>query len=257
IRRAKRAARGVYWVGKFLAYYVPKFFVWYVPKHAVVLPVVRRVKWLYARRAELPRLVVDGLKRLWEGVRSLPGDLWGFVRRIPPFVKTLAVSIRDDIVATIKGIPKAARIAALWGWNGVKILVGVIGKIFDRLFSFLHTVLLAVGTFFRNVTLKNVWDGFVAFVHAVVVEGPRKLWHWMRKFGDVSIEMLKAMWGFWGELLGFLFWSLVKIFAYVPVQLWKILASMLESIGYGGKEILIWINPKRSDGLQYTIVPSE
>ncbi|TRX92367.1 hypothetical protein FHL15_006753 [Xylaria flabelliformis] len=243
--RAKRAAEGIYEFVKVFTYHVPRFFVWSVPKHVVVLPIVRQIKWLHAHRAELPRLVIDGLKRFWEGVKAFPRDVWDVLKRIPPFMKELAEFIRDTIVATIKGIPKAARIAALWVWNGIKTLMGVIGSAFDRLFSFLHTALVAIGTFFRNITLKNVWDGFVAFAHAVVVEGPRKLWQWMRKFKNVSIKMLKAMWGCFGEFLGFLFWGLVAVITYVPRKLWEILVSMLRSIGYGGKEVMIWINPKR------------
>ncbi|KAI0182328.1 hypothetical protein EV127DRAFT_449779 [Xylaria flabelliformis] len=245
MRHAKRAAEGIYEFVKVFTYHIPRFFVWSVPKHVVVLPVVRSIKWLHAHRAELPRLVLDGLKRFWEGVKAFPKDVWDFLKRIPPFMKKVAVFIRDTIVETIKGIPKAARIAALWVWNGIKTLMGVIGSAFNRLFSFLHTALLAIGTFFRNITLKNVWDGFVAFAHAVVVEGPRKLWQWMRKFKNVSIRMLKAMWGCFGEILGFLFWGLLAVLAYVPRKLWEILVMMLRSIGYGGQEVMIWINPKR------------
>ncbi|KAI1737369.1 hypothetical protein F4680DRAFT_211814 [Xylaria scruposa] len=245
MRRAKRAAEGVYEFVKFFVYRVPKFFVWTIPKHVVVLPVVRRVKWLYAHRAELPRLVMDGLKTFWEGVKAFPGKAWDFLKRIPPLMKEVAELIRDGIVGTIKGVPKAARIAALWVWNGVKTLMGVIGSAFDRLFSFLHTFLAAIGTFFKNITLKNVRDGFVAFVHAVFVEGPKKLWQWVLKFEDVSIKILKAMWGCFGEILGYMFWGLAATLIFVPKKLWEILVSMLRSIGYGGKEVMIWINPKR------------
>ncbi|KAI0553153.1 ankyrin repeat-containing domain protein [Xylaria curta] len=245
MQRAKRAAEGIYEFVKIFVYRVPRFFVWSIPKHVVVLPVVRRIKWLHAHRAELPRILMDGLKRFWEGVKAFPMKAWDFLKRIPPILKEVAELIRDGIVATIKGIPKAARIAALWAWNGIKTLMGVVGNAFDRLFSFLHTVLAAVGTFFRNITLKNVRDGFVAFVHVVFVEGPRKLWQWMLKFEDVSIKILKAMWGCFGEILGFMFWGLAATLIYVPKKLWEILVSMLGSIGYGGKEVMIWINPKR------------
>jgi hypothetical protein len=243
--RAKRAAVGAYEFVKFFTYRVPKFFVWSVPKHVVVLPVVRRIKWLHAHRAELPRLVADGLKRFWDGVKAFPGHVWDFLKRIPPFTKDLAKFIHDVVVATMKAIPKATIVAALWGWNGIKTLVGAIGSASGRLFSFLHTVLVAVGTFFRTVTLKNVRDGFVAFLHAVVVEGPKRLWHWMREFGDVFIKILRTMWGCTGEILGWIVRGLVAALTYVPRKLWEILVSMLKSIGYGGKEVMIWINPKR------------
>ncbi|KAI0440914.1 hypothetical protein F4803DRAFT_444999 [Xylaria telfairii] len=234
MRRARRAAHGIYEAGVFVGYRVPKFLLWSVPKHAVVLPVARWAKWLYTHRAELPRLVAAGLRRLWAGLKALPGD-----------VVELAKLLRDVVVATVKGVPKALGILAKWVGKGLLILLGVVWLSFDRLFSLLHTVGVAVGTFFRKVTLKNVWDGFVAFVHAVVVEGPKRLWLWMRKFGSKAIEMLEAVWGWFGELLGWIFWSLVKALTYVPRKLWEILASMLRSLGYGGKEVMIWINPKR------------
>ncbi|KAI3328724.1 hypothetical protein F4824DRAFT_506195 [Ustulina deusta] len=60
---------------------------------------------------------------------------------------------------------------------GYRSLRGLLVGGFDRLFSFLHTALVAAGAFFKDVTLENVWEGFVAFVHAVGVEGPRRLYH--------------------------------------------------------------------------------
>ncbi|KAH8164612.1 hypothetical protein CIB48_g3640 [Xylaria polymorpha] len=77
MRRAKRAAHGLYEVGVFVTYRLPRFLLWSVPKHVVVLPVVRRVKWLYAHRAELPRLVAEGV----EEERYVEGCL-GWVRGV-------------------------------------------------------------------------------------------------------------------------------------------------------------------------------
>ncbi|KAI0908873.1 hypothetical protein F4823DRAFT_465437 [Ustulina deusta] len=57
--------------------------------------------------------------------------------------------------------------------------------------------------------------------------------------------MLEAMWGCLGEFLRWLFWGLAKALAYVPRKLWEILASVFDSLGHGGQEVMIWINPKR------------
>ncbi|KAI0421002.1 hypothetical protein F5X98DRAFT_313622 [Xylaria grammica] len=241
MRRAKRAARGIYRTVEVVAFHIPKLFVWTLPKHVIVLPIVNRVKWLYQHRGELPRLVADALKRSWRALRKFPGDVWDVLKRIPGAVRSLTRAV----VAMIWGIPRAVEIAALWIWSGIQALAGALGRVFNRLFSFLHTAIVAVGTFFRNITLKNVWDGFVTFVHAVIVEGPKRLWHWICRLPDVTVRMLEAIWGFIGELLGWLFWGLIKALIYVPRKLWEILASVFNSVGHGGKEVMIWINPKR------------
>ncbi|KAI0535446.1 hypothetical protein GGR58DRAFT_441380 [Xylaria digitata] len=241
MRRAKHAAEGIYDFAEFVAFRVPKFFVWTIPKHAVVLPIAKHVRWLYRHRAELPRLVADALKRSWKALRGFPAEVWEVLREIPGFVKWLA----RVAAVTIRRSPEAIKIAALWIWNGIRSLAGAVGTVFNRLFSFLHTVLVAVGTFFKNVTLRNVWDGFVAFMHAVGVEGPKRLWSWVRRIPDVTVKMLEALWGWVGELLGWLFWGLARAFIYVPKKMWEILASVFNSVGHGGKEVMIWINPKR------------
>ncbi|KAI0483687.1 hypothetical protein F4859DRAFT_529026 [Xylaria cf. heliscus] len=230
MRRAARAGKALYEAGR--------FFVWTLPKHAVVLPVVRWLRWLHAHHAELVSIVTDALKKL-------PGRVWRFLKWIPPLVKELGEILRDTAVATVKGIPKAAKTVASWVWNGVVVFVGVVWWGVDRLFSFLHTAAVAVGTFFKSATLRNVWDGFVAFLHAVFVEGPGRVWVWMRKFGGVAVDGLIAMWGWVGEALGWVFRGLVKAVTYVPRKLWEILVSMARSIGYGGEEVMIWFNPKR------------
>ncbi|KAI1131104.1 hypothetical protein F5Y10DRAFT_234258 [Nemania abortiva] len=245
MRRVKRAVKGLGYVTEFFLYSLPKLFLWMIPKHVVVLPVARRVKWLYRHRAELPRIVINGLKKLWAGVKKLPKGLWEFLKGTARFMVRLVDFIIDVVIATITGLPKATRLAALWMWSGVKTLLRAVAWVFDRLFSFLHTAVMALVTFFKTVTLRNVWDGFVAFVRAVLVDGPKKLGLWLGKFGHTVMRMLKALWGDLGELLGWLFWALVKVAMFVPKRLGEIIVGVLKSAGYGGKEVLIWINPKR------------
>jgi hypothetical protein len=245
MRRAKRAVKGIYGFCAIVFFEIPKFFVWALPKHVVVLPVVRRVRWLRAHSAELPRLVADGVKRFWCWLKQLPRAVWGVLKEVPGLLNELG----KFVLTTIKGVPKATKIALLWMWDGFKTLGAAVGNVFGRLFSLLHTAAVAIWTFFRNITLRNIWDGFVAFIRALVVDGPKKLWGWMRRFKDVVTDMLGALWGVIGKFLGWVLWgigkSVVAAFTYLPRKLWEILASVLNSVGYGAKEVMIWINPKR------------
>ncbi|KAI8631108.1 hypothetical protein F5Y19DRAFT_482985 [Xylariaceae sp. FL1651] len=237
-RRAKRAAKGLYKFSKFFVFDAPKFLAWTVPKEVVVVPAVNGSKWLYLHRAELPRLLAEWLGRVGARIKKLPRGAWDFAKELVEF-------IWDAGWATIKGLPKALKIALIWLGNGMKTLGKVIGKVLERLFSFLHTALVAIATFLKKITIKNVWEGFVAFIRAMVVEGPKKLWAWVCKFAEVSLDMMEAMWGCMGWLLGALLWAFVGVLIYVPRKLWEILASMGNSARHGVKEVMIWINPKR------------
>ncbi|KAI1429735.1 hypothetical protein F5Y12DRAFT_795267 [Xylaria sp. FL1777] len=234
LRRARGAVEGIATFAELVGYQAPKFFFWTLPKHLVVLPVAKRVRWLWRHRGELPRLVAERLRRFWGAVREFPRNVWDFARRVPALVRRF-----------LSGVYDALGVAAGWVWRGMRVLAGAVFGGFDRLFSALHTLVVAVGTFFKNATLKDVWDGFVAFLRAVGVDGPKKLWRWLRGLGDVIMNMLEVMWGDVGQVLGWISWGLFRAVVYLPRKLWEILASMFNSIGHGGEEVLIWINPKR------------
>jgi hypothetical protein len=67
VRRMKAAAIGILVFGKVVMYEIPKFFVWTVPKHLLVLPVVRRVKWLHAHRVEVWETIAENMNMYGSG----------------------------------------------------------------------------------------------------------------------------------------------------------------------------------------------
>jgi hypothetical protein len=161
--------------------------------------------------------------------------VWKLVKAIPKAIKHGAVRFWG----VVKGIPTALKIVAQWLWSGLKTVGHGIASIIGRLFSLLHTVFSKVLLFFRNLTLKNVWNGFHALLHTMLVEVPLKLWSWVEQFGEVSGKVMVALFGTLGLMEGFL-WLIV----YVPKTL-VILSSFGESIIKAWVELLVWINPKR------------
>jgi hypothetical protein len=241
MKRIKRAVRGMYEFFRVILYEVPRFFLWSIPKHAIVLPLVRGAKWLHKHRAALPQMILAGLKAIGRRLKEFPFKVWRVIKEIPSAIKEFAKFIWQGI----KRLPKALKIALLWVWSGIKRIGTSISNIFTRLFSFLHTVFAAIASFFRNITLKDVWDGLVALLRAIVVEAPKKIWEWLCKFERMTLKMFEALWGCTGWLLWMLLRSIVELFIYLPKKLVEILLSCGMSIQGGCREILIWIDPKR------------
>jgi hypothetical protein len=234
MRRVKRATRSIYNFCKVLLWYVPTFFLWDVPRDLIVTPTIRGVKWLKDHHKEVPGIVAAWLKKI-------PKKVWHVLKKIP-------VTIKDILQNTwlfIKAIPKAGRIALLWMWGGLKKLGTAVTHVFRRIFSLLHTVFVAITSFFRDCTFKDIVDGFQFLLHAIFVDAPQKLWKWLSKFGNISYKFLKALFGNLGCILWWLGRGIVEVFMYVPKRLATILVAFVQSLGGACKEAMIWINPKR------------
>ncbi|KAF2261025.1 hypothetical protein CC78DRAFT_535918 [Lojkania enalia] len=234
MRRAKEAGKKIFWFFRVIVYEVPKFFVYTVPKHLIVLPIIRGVKWMHRHRNELPQIIITWVKRMGK-------KMWRFFNDIPKAMKDFVQWIWKGI----KKMPQGAKIMLLWIWSGLKSTGTVVANIFTRFFSFVHTALTALVSFFRRITIRDVWNGFVFFLHALVIDGPKRIWEWLCKFERMAEAVFETLFGFLGTLLWCLIRGIVELFIYLPKKLLVILASIANSIEGGFKEILIWINPKR------------
>lgn len=253
MRRAKKAGEKIYMFLKVLLWYIPKFFVWDVPKHLVVKPLVRGARWLGEHRKELPTIIAEWMKRTAKRVvecgkrvgrwaKTVPRKTWELIKKIPDATKELCKAIWGFI----KEVPKAAWTALLWIWDGIKKIGISIGSVVGRLLSFIHTVISAVVSFFRNITLKDIWDGFCIFLRAVFIDAPVKIWEFLCKFGDVSYKVMVSLFGCLGECAWWILRALLELVVYVPKKVGVILGALAQSVGGGCQEVLIWFNPKRA-----------
>lgn len=189
---------------------------------------------MYTHRVELPKQIARLLEKMGRALKKVPKELWLFSKGLGQF-----------IWKGIKNSPKAVEIALSWVWSGLQKMGGVMANVFRHFFSFIHTAFVAVASFFRTITLKDVWDGFKSFLHSLFVDGPRKVWEWICAFEKMTLKMLEAMWGCTGWLVWILLRAFIDIFTYVPMKLWEILVSAAGSIVNGFREVMIWIDPKR------------
>ena len=263
IERIKKALRKIWCFIKFFIWYLPKFFVWDIPKHLVVLPVVRGCKWCWAKRkkfgpwckhqlTEMPKRVAKFGKAVWKTAKKVPEAAWKAVKKTPEAtwkaIKKISIFVWETVedlweLLTVR-IPKAILIALKWTWEGISSLSRAIGNIFLQILSLLHTVLEAIVTFLRNVTLKDIWNAFCDFLRAIFVSFPKTLWSWIKNFGDASYRFMETLLGFFGEVLWCIPASLAYLVFYVPRKLGVILLNIGSSMTKALSEIRVWISPK-------------
>ncbi|KIM48653.1 hypothetical protein M413DRAFT_437838 [Hebeloma cylindrosporum] len=260
LARTKTAIEYIVEFIKVFVWHLPKFVIWSIPKHVVVLPIVRGCKWCWANRkkfagwckhqiTEMPKRVVRAGKAVWRGIKKIPkaikvagAEVWKFgTQTLPRWIKELVLWIWDMITVRI---PKAIVHAAKWAWNEISSLGRAAWDAILRTVSFLHTILQAIVTLLRNLTLRDIWNGFCDVLRAIFVTLPKTLLSWIRRFGDASYEVLRVLFGCFGATLWDIGWMLQHVILFIPRQLWNILRSLAGSIARGWSELMVWINPK-------------
>jgi hypothetical protein len=206
-------------------------------------------KKLWKGVKKIPKAIKETGKELWKGVKKISKaiketgkELWKFgTQTLPRWIKKLALWFWDLITMRIA---KAIAIVAKWIWAGISSLRKATWGIILKMVSFLHTILQAIITFLRNVTLRDIWNGFSDILRAIFITFPTTLWSWIQRFGITSFEVMTALFGWFGELLWWIAVGLKWFVLYIPSKLWIVLQSFGNSIARGISELMVWINPK-------------
>ena len=261
-RRVTRAAYKVGWFFKILLWHVPRFFVWSVPKHLIVKPLFKGCKFCWTNRhqfggwckrqaAALPGRAARAGKAVWRGVKKVPRAAWNVAKAVPKVAWNVAKAVPKALgrllkrlwtmVAKIPGIMKAL---CVWVWESLKRVGQATAHVFLRVAAALHTAVAAVLDFFRNIKLRDVWNGVCEVVDAVVRGLPLALWKVVSGLGLFVAGTIVALFGCAGKLVLLLVQALWYVAKYVPRQLGEMVAAIWSSIAKGYHEILVWINPK-------------
>jgi hypothetical protein len=260
IQRTKRALMKIYKVCKFFLWDVEKFFLWDCPKRLIVKPIAKACSWCWKNKAffgpwcahqlgQMPGRAKRFGNWVWKGIKAVPKavadttkEVWKFgTTTLPRWVKKLALWVWSLFTTRI---PNAIVIAAKWIWKGLQSIGRAVLDIILRVASFLHTVFEAVLTFFRNLTLKDIWDGFCSILHAVFVAFPKTLVSWILQFSETSYKIMKAVFGGVGEILWWIVYGLGWLATYVPRKIWVVLQSLGSSFAKGGYEVIVFFKPK-------------
>jgi hypothetical protein len=260
IRRAKKALKSIYGFVKFFVWDVEKFFLWTVPQHLVFKPLSNGciwcwknkhffLPWLSSQIQQIPDQVKWFGKGVWKGIRRSPKvvvdsakAIWKFgTTTLPSWFKKLAMSFWNLLTTRI---PNAIAIAAKWIFAGFLSTSKVVLDAFLKILSLLHTVFEAVLTFFRDLTLRDVWNGFWSFVHTIFVSFPKALWSWALQFSKASFKFMKVAFGDLGEITWWAAYGIGWLVMYLPRKALVILQSLGGSFSKGWYEVVVLIRPK-------------
>jgi ankyrin repeat protein len=209
MRRTKKAGKKIYGFFKILLYRVPKFLVWTLPK--------------------------ESGKCFWRNRKRFLNWCWRVIRAIPGAVKEILLWLARIPI----GIPKATVVVAKFIWMVIKNIGNSIVHVGQATFSFLHSLVGAIVSFLRDVTLKDLLNGLIT-----IFKIPLKLWELLKSFLEGTLRFMEALFGAVGTCISYLFYGLLYVAMYVPKKLWDIVASMGGLIGKAFKEVLVLINPR-------------
>ncbi|KAJ4290186.1 hypothetical protein N0V88_006695 [Collariella sp. IMI 366227] len=219
VKRVQRAGWKIFGFFKVLLWDVPRFFLWTVPKY-----------WRVKRAG----------KAVWKGVKKVPKGVWRVAKEVPRVVERLL----KWLWKVVKRIPEAMKMVCVWIWETLKRFGKAVGHVFLRVIAVLHTAVAAVLDFFRNIKLKDVWNGVCDVFKSVFFGLPKVLLKAVATAGLLVAGVIVALFGCAGKLVLFLFEALWWVAKYVPRQFGEIISGIWASIAKGYHEIMVWINPK-------------
>jgi hypothetical protein len=110
--------------------------------------------------------------------------------------------------------------------------------------SLSSTIIAAVMSFFRELTLKDIWNGICDALRAVFVAFPKLIGGWIMAFGDGTYKIMKIILGELGVILWYIGYCLLWVVTFLPRKLWVMIQSLGSVTTKGWYEVRVWINPK-------------
>ncbi|TFB02766.1 hypothetical protein CCMA1212_005503 [Trichoderma ghanense] len=211
MQRVRRILEKIGCILKFFVWTVPKSLLWTIPKHVVTT---------------VPKAVFV----------TLPKEVWERRHKVGPWCKRQIYKFP----IRVKKVADYAKIATGLGNIGTAAF-----DILERLASLAHTIIEAVMSFFRAVTLRDVVNGFCAVLRAVFVDFPKAAAWFMTTVGKTAYEVFGYILGTLGKVIFYAVDLTIRLLGWLPRKTWEMLLGCGKSVGKGVEEVLVWINPKR------------
>lgn len=233
MRKVYKLGTKIYHYTKFCFWDVPKFFLWSVPKWVVsnIWRGISKVglkkfgKWIFF---DVPRFI------LWDVPKCI---FWDLPQKIPHILlesgKWVFRVIAVHLPAFFKAVGKAV-------WRAVKGLGEMAGSALSNIASAIHSILIAITTFFRQVTLRDVLRSFKQALNAIFVQVPLVVWKGIK-------ELVSALDKLFCNIFD-IFWLIAKLLGhfilFVPQTIGQMLLEIGSLLGTIGREVVLFIYPK-------------
>ncbi|KAL2104981.1 hypothetical protein VUR80DRAFT_9199 [Thermomyces stellatus] len=167
------------------------------------------------------------------------------VTRLPLMIADLARWLWKVAKKSPEKIRRVGQIVGRWLAGAVRGLGVAVAEVFRRLFSVLHTVVTAMFRLVKDLTFRDVWNGFCMLVRAVFVNLPKAVARGIQGLAEASYEVLKAVLGIFGKVAWWILRILAGVIMFIPSQIARIAEACGKSIAKGFREIMVWTNPKK------------
>ncbi|KAF4447167.1 hypothetical protein F53441_9312 [Fusarium austroafricanum] len=238
--RVRRAGKKILEFLRVLFWELPKFLAWDAPKG------ICRAAW--KRRHRVKKFIKELPGKIKKEVIELPGNIkragkgvWKGIKEIPSCLKNLVLVVWK----LLKRIPGALMMVLKWIGGGLKSIGEAFINILVKLLSLLHTAVMAVVTFLRRISLRDVWDGFCYLVRAIFVDAPKAISAFIVAFGKTSYDVLKSVFGCLGQCVYYLCVGILWLIQYIPRKIWTMIEALGKSFVKAFEEVMVFLNPKR------------
>jgi hypothetical protein len=209
MKRINKAGKKIHQFTRIVVLDIPALFMYALPRGLV--------EWLWSRRQDIPR---------WIGE---------FVRWVPE----AGLEVLKWVGRILRGVPHATAVVAKFLWRIVQAIGKAIVHAGKATFGLLHSLIVAVVTFFSELTLRDLFNGLVEIFRL-----PIRLWDLAKDLAESILKFMKALFGLPGEAVTWLFYGILWVIVYIPRKLWEILAAMGGSLRKAFKELLVLVNPR-------------
>ncbi|PGH06687.1 hypothetical protein AJ79_06471 [Helicocarpus griseus UAMH5409] len=240
----------------FLAFFVwdvPKFLLWTTPERLVVRPIVKGCSWCWENRAELLPWVKYQTRQMPVRTKRFVNSVSKGLKRAPMVILEALTSIRvfctDFLPKHIwrictEEIPNLLANASSWACFVLSSAAVWITGLLQRVISFAHTVFCAVISFFRALTLSDVWNGLCDILRTMFAVLPLKIRDVVVQFGNMAYRSMVGIFGWSGIVLWYIGFAMVYLIMYIPRNLWYIVGSLGASMATTYNELRVWMDPK-------------
>lgn len=233
MRVLRRAMSGIRDFVVFFVWRLPKFFLYEIP--------VRTAQSVWRNRRKIVQGVVELPKRVTRATKRVAKRFVKEIKRLPEHLSDLI----DAIVRFLKAIPATVRIIFGYISRAASKAGGAVWELVQRVASLLHTVVMAVVTFFKTVTFKDIRDGLGYVLNALFIAIPTALFSFVKNFGEMSYDMMKTLLGCLGKVIWWVCRGILWLLEYIPNKLWECAKSIGRLVKRGTKECLVYLDPKR------------
>ncbi|KAH7110758.1 ankyrin repeat-containing domain protein [Dactylonectria macrodidyma] len=243
-KEMKRVQRALKAIGEYLillTWHIPKFFLFDIPRYFIYSLPKSYVEWAWERRHQFSgwckREITELPGRIKRGIR----EVLEWIKEIPTYIKELT----QEAWKYLKGLAGLPKIIALWVGHGLRCVGEAAIKVILRFLSFLHTLVMAIVSFFQEITFKDVWNGFYYVLWTISTEVQAKTRSIFVRFLEMSLEVLWKILDIFAAVVCFSCVGFVWLTIYIPVQLWKSAKAMGRSMRRGYQEGMAYLDPKR------------